>query len=415
MVRRNLFLPVWTFLNISNIERAFLSLLQELLRILGASYAFGIRRLKLFPLQNEDLKNLNKRRQPVNWISTFVGPEGIALPQKVGLAPAIGYLEISRAKIAANPRLSAVLSGNLLLHRQIVGADKILRVPVSRPPKSGVLLARKSEIIARTTVTKSIPSAIFVGSQSPHNWYHWLIDTLPAVYLSGFLPHEFDNFPVLIPEQALGKKHWEDLLGLCLGDRGFEVLEENHYLEVDRLIWIQGPTARVEASGLHGRPQFAIDPHTMNEFRAHILNRLELSPTSLSPSTRVFLARKPGGLRKYNQDEILEIAIQYGFTPLFQEEMTIAESLNSLLHAEYIIGPHGAGWATSLFADRAKKALMWTWDEATTENWFTNVLAVRGIEAHVVYTGSGSNASSYYLRPATFEHHLRRLIISENA
>jgi hypothetical protein len=321
----------------------------------------------------------------------------------------VGYSEHKAGLVAANTRYSGIIKkASFLLAPSLV--ESPLSLITSYPSVSGFIASENATIMVKIRAEKKIESGIFCGSLSPHNWYHWLIDTLPAVYLTSLLPTKYAKVPILVPELILEKSHWMEALSLVSADRPIVPISVDSYLNVSNLVWIHGPTMRGSLPSNAGNLMLAIEQNSMNGFRKRILDQLGLEFIANRPRPRVFLARREGSLRPYNQEKITEIARKYDFQLIHQEDLGLSELIDVLLHAEYIVGPHGAGWATALFSESAAGALLWTWDGGWRENWFQNVLTIRGIPYTTIETGPGHNSSGYWLNPETFEEELLKMV-----
>lgn len=371
----------------------------------------SLRRLRLGRIPGSRVHRFERLVADEDWVSASAvsGAEGVpSAPEEFG---GLGYSTEEAVFITSNPRVSGVVSGDsfLLSPNNLRPFESI---PTSNPPVSGFLSIRKQHLLLRVRKSEGYPCGIFVGSDSPHNWFHWLVDTLPSVYLARFLPQQFNEVPLLVPEVALRRDHWLESLKAVSDGRPIRPISSDAYHLVGELLWIHGPTAKrhVHREELHA--EFAIERNTILEFRDVLLAELAspIPPPGRPP--RIYLARLPGSLRPYNQDELLAIAEKYGFRAVYLENHSLTESLSLLSRAEYIIGPHGAGWAQALFAKSAKGAMLWTWNEAATENWFHNVLALAGIPCETLFTGPGSNSSPYILDAGGFEESLSRMLDS---
>lgn len=295
--------------------------------------------------------------------------------------PAIGYRRLSSGLVTSNRRLSGVARGDSFFIQE--AADRgPWKLGVGKPTVGGFL--HQVEWSALINVRKSptaIPRGIFVGSWSPHNWFHWLVDTLPSVHLSSFLPAAFDDFPLILPSQVRDKKSWLEPLELVRHDREIVFLSAREYSEVRDLVWIDSPTCPGPLPlNQNGSPSFRVHGSALRAYRNHILQQLGLDGPRPAPSRKIFLARKQGGNRPYNQKELIEVALHNGFEPVFLENLDLRESVEVLLDAKKVIGPHGAGWANALFCREGTQAFMWTWADAKNYNWFANVAATQKLD-----------------------------------
>lgn len=218
---------------------------------------------------------------------------------------------------------------------------------------------------------------IFPGSMAPHNWFHWIIDTLPNIYFSRYLPVEFEDYPLIVPRSVSLRPNWLEALGLAASDRLLRFVDDDHLIRVAHLLKLEPvtrPGPRVLSETVRDRVSLLAGP--LLEYRDHVLTQLGLRNVHISSDKRVFLARKQQNARSYNQDEALAVAAAFGFTAHYMEDLTFRESVKIFREAGFVIGPHGAGWANMLFSASGSNCLMWTWDSANPDNWYQNVAFV---------------------------------------
>jgi hypothetical protein len=273
--------------------------------------------------------------------------------------------------------VSAVCSNEEFLIPDAVDAGP-WNVRIGEPTVGGILRQDNSTaLINLRQKGDTIPQGIFVGSWSPHNWYHWVVDTLPSVFLASRLPPEFDDYPLLLPASGVSRESWLEPLQLVQGTRRIVYLSPDHYTKVSDLIWMDSPSCPGPLPISRSEfPRFKIHGSAMRAYRDHILNQLGLGGVQPPASAKIFLARAQNGHRPYNQDELIKVAENFGFEPVFLEELNFRESVQVMLGARFVIGPHGAGWANALFCQEGTQAGMWTWRGSKDDNWFANVASV---------------------------------------
>ena len=357
----------------------------RLFRIVRAGDALGMRKIEIFPSETE--------------IRASNEPDGAPTGQQ--MYPAIGFHLFEGAAVTLNPRLSSVFHRDTMILPEpaLSGPWKI----AYKPESGGVVHEKNGKVLVRSLGPQDrLESAIYVGSWSPHNWFHWLVDTLPSVYLATMLPEEFDNFPVLIPETVLNKPSWIEPLRLVLGGRRVRPLPINQYLFAERLVWITSPTSPGPAQDSSARsPNFSMHGSAMNLFTSHLLRELAIDGPQSERGNRVFLARGNSANRPYNEAELIKISRDFGFRPISLEDLNLRDSVEILATAEAVIGPHGAGWANAIFSPPQTPALMWTWASARSDHWFANIGAVADMDFTVRFT-PGSPTSAYDVPPELF-------------
>jgi capsular polysaccharide biosynthesis protein len=234
-----------------------------------------------------------------------------------------------------------------------------------------------------------LETGISVGTWAPHNWFHWLIDILPSVFLARNLPSKYDDFPILLPTIALEKPSWREVLDLVIGDRTIQPLSSRQTTVVQSLVVIDSPTnpGPLNVSGSEPRQYYSAHSPAVKAYQQHLL-QVSGPHRGYSRSKRaIFIARR-GGSRPYDESRFSEILGRLGFETVYLEDLTLKQTVEVMQGASAVIGPHGAGWANSLFCRDGTPALMWTWAEAERHNWFANVAEIANLEFRVHVGGS---------------------------
>lgn len=383
-------------------------------RLLGALSGFGLSRLGPFRLLSAT--TLNSAAFPREAIFLPESPATRAAnvvsdptpPQDT--YPALGYRRLVSALVTSNRRCSSVISGNHFVLPESVDPGP-WNIRVGEPTIGGVLRQSDNRLLVNSRrLSSRIPRGIFVGTWSPQNWYHWTIDTLPSVYFAQYLPSQYDNYPLLLPETGVLRERWLEPLDLVRGNREVITLSDNRYSKVEDLVWIDSPSSPgplpLRSSG---RPHFRVHAPALNAYRDHMLAKLGLDEGTIKPHKKIFLARNQSGNRPYNQEELLAIAEGFGFATVYLEHLSFRESVTLMLESEYIIGPHGAGWASALDCQSSAHGLMWTWPESKLDNWFTNIAHVRQFPMLVSYAAR-ENSHGLEMPLVEFEQRLAWLL-----
>lgn len=380
----------------------------KVLSVFGFSRAGNFRLLRVsrasatsIPQEGVFLSKVQATRAPN--ISTAELPED-------DIYPGLGYRKISRALVTANRRCSAVISDRDFWLPASVDPGP-WKISVGEPTVAGVLRQNQDEILVDVAVSaEPLPSGIFVGTWSPHNWFHWTIDTLPSVFLAQNLPAKYDDYPILLPETGVLKGSWREPLELVVGSREIVTLSDSRYTEVRDLLWIDSPTSPgplpIRDSGF---PHFRVHAPALNAYRQHMIDKLGFVEETMTPHRRVFLARSQTGNRPYNQDELIAIAEKRGFTAVYLEDLSFKQSVELMLETKLLIGPHGAGWASALYCQSSTKGLMWTWPEALHDNWFANIGQTRNF-AMAISLAVTAGPAGHELPAAEFKERLETLL-----
>jgi len=281
----------------------------------------------------------------------FVTPEPEEFPE-------VGWSVWENVEVTNNRYFPYLLSSDQLMlgPRRLPGPYKVLA------KRNRVVWAHGDEALVNRKQGERmrIEKGIFLGGRDFTNWYHWLVDGLPALHLANSLPDHLRNWPVLVPEQIYRYPTMIDALDLFREHRDVIVMPEWAMVQAKKLVWIDP----LEVSNIPKTGAL-----TEKEPRIHLLHREGMesyrdvyldayAPEAVTPHRRIVLARE-GGRRSYNQEEVLAVAAEFGFEPVFPEKLTLAEQVRTFREASHVLGPSGAGFAGMLFAQPGTSALCW--------------------------------------------------------
>jgi hypothetical protein len=212
----------------------------------------------------------------------------------------------------------------------------------------------------RIRATAEIDGGILIGGAGAYNWYHFIVECLPKAFLTQRLPAEFDDLPLLVPEECRRFQSFAAALALFSGERELRYLSMSEHLLCNRLLVLDevsfGPFnlakdewPRVEDYSQHEDVLMAF----VSELRAGFAG-----PSPPNTGRRLFLQR-PGQRRNYNQEELLTIAARYGFEPVSPETMTLEQQARMFAGASAVVGPSGAAWVGMIFRDHQMAGLSW--------------------------------------------------------
>lgn len=253
------------------------------------------------------------------------------------------------------------------------------------------------------------------------NWYHWLIEILPAGFLSQNLPDEYANYPLLIPEEVYGHSNFRESLELFRNGRTVKLLSKGTHC-FERLIVIDCPVIEPMnmLPGCWPTPKdYSYNPEILLKYRDSIINAFGVK--ECAGNERIFLARRHGR-RSYNQNEVLEIAKKYGFRDVYLEEMSFREQVDLLIRSSFIVGPSGAAFANTLFCRRGARLLSWLLPEYKGFCSYANISTTVGSDLRYIYGVSKAEISGtveaynaeYVVDVAEFENSLQLMIDDPN-
>ena len=268
-----------------------------------------------------------------------------------------------------------------------------------------------------------LKEGILIGGAGAFNWYHFVVEVLPKAFLSKNLPSQFDRLPLLVPDECRRFPSFSSALEHFSSGRPLQFIQKGDLVGVERLIvfdepsigpfnLIAGEWPRVEDYAQHD----AFLRSFFEEFRSKALKIGELKVKAKNPERRIFLVR-PGVRRNYNQDELLAIALQYGFEPFSPEAFTLAQQAKIFSESSAVIGPSGAAWVGMIFREAPLHGLTWLPREYKSFCGYSNLATLLGhrlnfIEAktpRALRSTGEAYVSDYQVCPIKFESALKTL------
>lgn len=272
--------------------------------------------------------------------------------------PAVTWSVFKDAEVTNNRYFPYLLHGDTLMigPRRLPGPYQVVM------KKNRIIWAEGDKALVNRSFGERmhIDEAIFIGGRDFTNWYHWLVDGLPALHLANSLPEHLRDLPVLIPEQIFRYPTMLDALELFRQHRDMIVMPEWAMVHAKKLVWIDP----LEVSNI---PKTSAK--TDKEPRIHMLHRegmesyrdvyvQKFAPKPIKATRKIVLARDTAR-RSYNQQDALDVAAEFGFEPIYPEKLTLEEQVRIFREASHILGPSGAGFAGLLFSQPGTKALCW--------------------------------------------------------
>lgn len=203
--------------------------------------------------------------------------------------------------------------------------------------------------------------AIFLGGTFTFNYYHFLVDILSKIEFFQYIP-DAKNKLIIIDEEIQKVENLKDLLYFFLKD--YKILFLSHdknYFHFKKLWHITSTNYAIPniMPGEVYEPGFAkLSKSSLQFLRKIAFDNLNLSKVHIDPVKKIFISRR-SQYRKYNDEEIFEVAKTFGFEEVFFEDLNIHEQIYLVNNADYIIGPSGAAWTNVLFAKPGAKGLSW--------------------------------------------------------
>lgn len=255
---------------------------------------------------------------------------------------------------------------------------------------------------------------LFLSGNFCFNYFHFLIEILSKVEFLKKIPHH-EQLLVVTHQKVEEIENMKVLLSFFINENEIRFLSEDHYYTAPKVWHISYPNVAVPniGEGEEYKAEFAkFSPHSIDYLRTVCLSNLDMNAVRIDPISKVFLARK-SQFRKYNEDELLQVAEKYGFQAVYLEDLNIHEQMYLMQNADCIIGPSGAAWTNVLFAQPGKtKGLLWlanVWKEFSI---FSTLAEFSGFDLYHWRFGDESLGfhEDYVLDTNEFELQLNRLL-----
>lgn len=241
--------------------------------------------------------------------------------------------------------------------------------------KNGRALRRAGDIIApdntlvvntrgfaqrmgRLPPIKRVAGRLAVLTNGPsRNYYHWMIEVLPLLAILQQSPLKPDKYFVRYNLPF----HRKTLLEL--GIKQDQIIPATRY-------------SHIEAEEL-----LVPSRHISYKFACRFL-RQSFGPERISdkPSARIYVSRGNASKRRVrNETELVRMLADYSFEAVELSGMSVLEQAELFQSAEYIIGPHGAGF-TNIFFSQKSTTLIELFAGRELPRFFVDICRDIGIE-----------------------------------
>lgn len=198
----------------------------------------------------------------------------------------------------------------------------------------------------RWTRTAALDSAVLLYNCWNGGYYHWVTETLPRLEGVQAYADRTGDRPTLIVGPDLDGYQRETLELLGYGPDDWVEWTVGR-ARVDRLIVPSSPREFYTPDG-------EISPRNVQWLRDEVRSRVagRLDPEQFS--RLVYISRDDADRRQVtNESALMDALAPLGFERYLLAHMSAVETITLLMHADVIVGPHGAGLTDIVFADDA--------------------------------------------------------------
>ena len=171
---------------------------------------------------------------------------------------------------------------------------------------------------------------------------HYLYEVLGRLAL---VEDQIDAYPIYIPNQMPYQKRYLTMLGL----------DDKQIISVDQEMPAGFTADRLVIPCFRRMEDYLIDPKITDYLRRKLL---PYANRTLSPGERIYISRRKARRRHIlNEQELLPILAEYGFSVVYLEDYSVDKQISVLKFAKIIISPHGTGLDNLLYCEPNTRVL----------------------------------------------------------
>jgi capsular polysaccharide biosynthesis protein len=283
---------------------------------------------------------------------------------------------------------------------------------------SGSVLSHNNKYaLVRQSDLKFVDNGFFLAGNGSWNYYHWLVEILPKLQIYLELGLYKQGIKLLVPDVVKENVNLKFLLDSVIGDIKIDIvfvslkfsLHVKHLFHVTPInnILFNERKVGLSTNTLHLRYD------SLTFLTSQIEHFISLNDNEMLSFERIFLARKGGGGRDYNQSDILPFLIKNKFKIIYMEEYDIRQQIFIFKNAKYIVGASGAAWTNLIFCNNSCKALSWLPESIPKFPAFSTLANFSNIELSFFNTSSSHYKNihdNYAIDLDIFEMHLNKLL-----
>jgi hypothetical protein len=308
----------------------------------------------------EDINYTNKIQISENQVGESFPPKQIGTyypPQGVILNNIIAY-NLKKTRILLNTNAVYMPVNNTLFYEK--WHDKKDELVFDYSSKSIIKHNLDQVRFNHKKADKKIENGIFLGCTFITNYYHFLLEMVARVAYLHVIPNA-ENIPILISDKVLEIESFKNIIEIFFKNYQIKYLNDNYIYEVNDLWYLTSPNTNLPNIKYGNKFELnhtKIRLESVQYIRKNSIDYVSDLSLTVKNYSKIFIKRK-SDIRSFNQDEIINCAINYGFNCVFFEDLNFMEQVTIMQHADYVIGATGAAWTNLIFAKEGAKGLIW--------------------------------------------------------
>lgn len=221
----------------------------------------------------------------------------------------------------------------------------------------GKVVVLKSVVMSRFLYNGEVEDAICLSGNFSFNYYHFIYEFIIKFYLIEKMNIP-KHVPIIVDCNVKQYKQFLDILQLFAKGRTFIFLESKRALKVHHLYYPSfvnhiPPDFEDIRLCTNGDIVFSFD--ALDYLRDSLL---KLLPTiAVDMPANFMISRRNALRRKYNEGEIVQISLKYGFTIVCPEELSFIDQVKLFANAKHIIAASGAALTNIICCNSSCKIL----------------------------------------------------------
>lgn len=260
---------------------------------------------------------------------------------------------------------------------------------------------------------KNIEYGIFLGCTFIANYYHFLLEMVARVAYLNFIPNA-KNIPILISDKVLEIESFKNIIEIFFKNYKIKYLNDNYIYEVNDLWYLTSPNTNLPNIKYGNKFQLnhtKIRLESVQFLRKNSIDYVSNLNLTIKNNNKIFIKRK-SDIRGFNQDEIANCAINYGFKCIYFEDLNFMEQVAIMQHADFVIGATGAAWTNLIFAKEGAKGLIWMGSNWGNVAMFSTLAKMVNFDLnYIIYDSLSVNYhEKFALDLDLFENNLKMLL-----